>query len=84
MISRVAEAKLRRIVGEWARALRHEAEQHGRPNSFGVAEVATEYNLTRRDGYRLGQTRRFELWQALGGHAGWGSCPTYHRGRFYL
>jgi hypothetical protein len=71
-------------LDRWSKALKREVELHGRPNSFGVTELAGEYGLTRRDGYYLGKFRLFDLWQRLGGHDGWGSAPTYSNGRFYL
>ena len=83
-ISRRAESRFNVILLKWSRALKHAAEEHGRPNSFGVVELATEYGLRKRDGYRLGRTRTFDLWQFLGGHERWGSQPTYQNGRFYV
>lgn len=77
-------ASIRRRVAKWSAAIKHSAEEHGRPNSFGVVELATEFGLRPRDGYYLGQQRTFEIWEALGGHEGWGSAPTYSRGRFYV
>lgn len=71
-------------VKTWAAALKREAEKHSRPNSFGITEMAVEYGLTRRHGYYVGKFRLHELWQELGGHAGWGSCPRYENGRFYI
>lgn len=71
-------------VKTWGAALKSEAAKHGRPNNFGITEMAKEHGLTRRDGYYVGNFRLYELWQELGGHEGWGSCPTYENGRFYV
>lgn len=68
----------------WTIALKHAVAEHGRPNSFGVVELAVEYGLRKRDGYFFGQKYMFDLWQMLGGRDGWGSCPTYAKGRFYV
>ncbi len=83
-ISRRSEEKLRRILRLWSQAIRTESAEHGRPNSFGVRELAGEYGLDPRDGYRIGATRRSDLWQWLGGHDGWGSAVVYENGRFYV
>jgi hypothetical protein len=84
VISKRGALKLRTILDRWSAALKHSAEEHGRPNSFGVVELAAEFNLKRRDGYRIGRTRLYELWQWLGGRDRWGSAPTYEKGRFYV
>ena len=76
--------RLETILRAWSKALARAAEEHGRPNSFWVRELATEYGLTARDGYRIGSTRRHDLWLWLGGLQGWGSCPTYSKGRFFV
>ncbi len=83
-ISKASEAKLRRILSHWSEAIKDESAQHGRPNSFGVRELAGEHMLNPRDGYRIGQSRLPDLWSFLGGRKGWGSCPTYSHGRFYV
>lgn len=59
--------------------MKRECAEHGRPNSFGVAELAGTYNLNPRDGYYL-KVRVFELWEYLGGEA-WGEL-SYVKGRF--
>lgn len=69
----------------WAKAIRRSAEEHGRPNSFWVRELAGEFGgLETSTGYYIGRKRLFDLWQALGGRDGWGSCPTYKNGRFFV
>jgi hypothetical protein len=81
-----SKAQWRRIwarVELWGKALENEIAQHGRPNSFGVMELAGEYGLRPRDGYYLGDCRLSELWERLGGEK-FGPCPTYKRGRFYF
>lgn len=82
--SRKQWAEIARRLAKWSEAIKHEAELHGRPNSFGVMELAGEYGLNPRHGYYLGFCRMFDLWQVLGGHDGWGSAPTYEKGRFYV
>lgn len=77
MISKRAEARLRQILSQWARALARSVEEHGTPNSFGVVELAGEFNLTRRDGYRLGRERLQELQARLHGFV-----LNYKSGRF--
>lgn len=74
----------RKRLEQWSAALKRDAELHGRPNSFGVRELAHEYNLTVRHGYYVGNFRLADLWAFLGGLEQWGSCPTYFEGRFYV
>ena len=83
-ISHKSALKLESILFKWSQAITHASEEHGRPNSFGVVELAKEYGLNPRDGYRLGTERRQALWERLGGSEKWGSCPTYSKGRFYV
>lgn len=79
MISDAGARKLRKILSEWSNALRDEIDKHALPNSFGVREMAGEYRLNPRDGYRLGTTRLIDLraWTA-------DDTITYKRGRFYV
>lgn len=81
-------ARITKEILRWASAIKHASDEHGRPNSFGVVELATEYGLKKRDGYffgsKLGLSYMPELWQALGGHDGWGSMLTYANGRYYV
>ncbi len=83
-LSRVGQTKLHAILVKWSRAIQHASAEHSRPNSFGVVELAGEYRLTKRDGYRIGRERMNDLWAFLGGNEGWGSKPTYSKGRFYV
>lgn len=83
-LSNDGKVKLADILARWSTALKRAAAEHGRPNSFGVVELAEEYRLTKRDGYRIGQTRLPDLHNWLGGRDGWGSAPTYSKGRFYV
>lgn len=77
MISKKAEARLRQILSQWGRALSISVEEHGAPNSFGVVELAGEFNLKKRDGYRLGRERLVELQSRV-----YGFTLTYAKGRF--
>lgn len=83
-LSNAGKVKLGFILTKWSKALKHASDEHGRPNSFGVRELAIEYNLNPVDGYRIGTTRLPDLWGFLGGHEGWGSKPTYKRGWFHV
>lgn len=65
-------------------ALRAAAAEHGRPNTFSPGELATFYGgppplvtgrLLHDDHHRM------QIWLALGGHHGWGSCPQYAQRR---
>lgn len=77
--------RLETALRHWANAIRYESAEHGRPNSFGVLELAGEFgNLDKRDGYRIGQRYLVRLWECLGGRVGWGSRPTYSKGRIYV
>lgn len=78
MISKRAEARLRQILSQWARAISISVEEHGTPNSFGVVELAGEFNLVRRDGYRLGRERLQELQARVHGFV-----LHYKHGRFH-
>lgn len=68
-----------------AKALRDAAEEHGRPNTFACAELETHHRgPPAMMAGRIGNSPelRHRLWQALGGSAGWGSCPAYSGRRF--
>lgn len=82
-ISRKAEAKLALILGQWSKAIALACQEHGRPNSFGVVELASEYNLRRADGYRLGRerVRDLNLWLNVRHDGAWNI--TYRKGRFH-
>lgn len=68
-----------------ATALRVASEEHGRPNSYTARELFEQYGGPRPMlAGRIGKRFLYNLWQALGGYDGWGSCPTYHGGRFYV
>lgn len=75
-----------------ARALGRAAEEHGRPNSFGIAELFFEYGGPGCDwagklgleGERPASPHFGKLYAALGGRERFGSAPRYHRERFFV
>jgi hypothetical protein len=85
-ISRKSEAKLRRILGEWSRAIVNDIKLHGAPNSFGVTELAREYGMTQADGYRLGSTRLLDLqlWVNVYAELGPKMIISYKNARFIV
>ncbi len=69
-------------IPKLARALQHAADEHGRPNTFSCGELQTLHGgppaiLAGRIGKDF--NLRHRVWQALGGHEVWGSCPRYNR-----
>lgn len=58
-----------------SQALRRAVEEHGQPNSFGCYEL--EVNYGGPPAPLVGRIGRDRLYEHLGGHDGWGSCPTY-------
>lgn len=83
--------KLRHILLLWSKALLEDTRRHGIPNSFGCTELAKEYGLVRRDGYRLGTTRirELELWlrellDGAGLYLNQVVTITYTNARFHL
>lgn len=93
-LSEAGKVKLHRILFTWTRALTKSIDEHGIPNSFGVIELAGEFNLNPRDGYRLGQTRISYLhdWLLMdcssvayaAQFANDGPKIRYRKGRFYV
>jgi hypothetical protein len=75
---------LQRSVDQVALALKRAAEEHARPNAFSCRELV-EYGAPgpMMTG-RIGKRARHHVWVALGGRVGWGSCPVYAEGRWYV
>lgn len=69
---------IRERIRRWSEVLKHAIEEHGRPNSFGVVELAGEYRLQKSDGYYLGYHRILDFSEACGGGV------TYSHGRFIV
>lgn len=73
-------------VMKLAAALRRAAVAHGRPNTFAPGELAENgapapmmQGRIARDRVAMG-----ELFERLGGRAGWGSAPRYARRRWAI
>lgn len=74
-------------VRKLASAIRRAVGEHGQPNSFGSDELEQVYcGPAKRRIQKIGRSSfgRAELYKALGGREGWGSAPTYNKGRFYV
>jgi len=68
-----------------AAALLRASAEHGRPNSFGAAELHRYHGGPRPTlAVRIGTRYLIGLYVALGGREKFGSCPRYDCGRFYV
>lgn len=65
-----------------AQAILRATNEHGRPNTFSPGELASSYGAPRPivTG-RILSRYPVSVWQHLGGHEQWGSCPRYDQRR---
>ncbi len=81
-------ATLSRRLTKWSSALVKEIEKHGVPNTFGVVEIAGEYNLSKKDGYALnpnkGRFPELVTWVNARLPLAEEVEMEYKRGRFYV
>lgn len=72
-------------IDSLASALRKACDEHGRPNSYMPSELHSHHGGP--SPLLIGKIGRYcivELWRALGGREGFGSCPVYRDRRFFV
>lgn len=75
-----------------AKAINKAVHDHGRPNTFYTSELEEEYggpskawcNKIGRASMNPHHRYFNDLYAALGGYYGFGSAPTYHKGKFFV